>query len=126
MAALLLPVVDLLLLAAEHTLVVLVVVGLGVVSFDAIEQEVAVLLEEGVDGKRQVVEVGGESEGLREGARLEGTEGRREVGRPGGAGALQLVDEGGDQVRVVNLNGQLFEDILVTEIGLLQPAKGSV
>jgi hypothetical protein len=36
------------------------------------------------------------------------------------------VDEGGDQVRVVNLNGQLFEDILVTEVGFLQPARGSV
>lgn len=118
LAALLLPVVDLLLLTAEHTLVVLVVVGLSVVGLDAVEQEVAVLLEEGVDAERQVVEVGGEVGGLGEGARLESAEGGREVGRPGGAGALQLVNEGGDQVRVVDLNGQLFEDILVAEVGL--------
>lgn len=104
----------------------MVVVGLGVVCLDAVQEEVAVLLEEGVDAERQVVEVGGEGRGLGEGARLESTERGREVGRPGGAGALQLVDEGGDQVRVVDLNGQLFEDILVAKGGLLQPTKESV
>lgn len=121
MGALLLPVVDLLLLTAEHALVVLVVVDLGVVGFDAIQQEVTVLLEEGVDVERQIVKVGGESGGLGEGAGLESAERGRKVGGRGGIGTLQLVDERSDQVGVVNLNGQLLEDILVAEVGLLQP-----
>ena len=120
LGAFLFPVVDLLLLAAEHALVVLVVVDLCVVGLNAVQQEVAVLLEEGVDVERQVVEVGSESVGLGEGAGLESAERSRKVGGPGGVGALQLVDERGDQVGVVNLNGQLLEDILVAEVGLLQ------
>lgn len=122
LGALLLPVVDLLLLAAEHALIVLVVVDLGVVGLDAIQQEVAVLLEEGVDAERQVVKVGGESGGLGEGAGLESAERDREVGGRGG-GALQLVDERSDQVGVVDLDRQLLEDILVAEVGLLQPVE---
>jgi len=57
--ALLLPVVDFGLFTSERTLVVLEVVGLGVMSLDAVKEKVAVLLEEGVDVERQVVEVGG-------------------------------------------------------------------
>lgn len=49
LGTLLLPVVDLLLLATKHTLVVLVVVDLGIVRLDAVQQKVAVLLEEGVN-----------------------------------------------------------------------------
>lgn len=123
MGALLLPVVDLLLLTAEHTLVVLVVVDLGVVGLNAVQEEVAVLLEEGVDAERQVVKVGAESGGLGEGAGLESAERGGKVGGRGGGWGLQLVDERSDQVRVVDLDGQLLEDILVAEIGLLQPVE---
>lgn len=122
LSALLLPVVDLLLLAAKHTLVVLVVVGLGVVGLDAIKQEIAVLLEVGIDVERQVVQVGGEIGGFGVRAGLESGERGRKVGRTG-RGALQLVDEGGDQVRVVDLNGELVEDILVAEVGLLETVR---
>lgn len=125
LAALLLPVVDLLLLAAHNALVVLVVVDLGVVGLDAVEQQIAVLLQGRVDAERQVVEVGGEDGGFGEGARLQGGERGREFSR-GRGWALQLVDERGDQVRVVDLNGQLIEDILVAEVGLLQPRRKTV
>ena len=79
LGALRLPVVDLLLLAAEHTLVVLVVVDLGVVGLDAVQKEIAVLLQERVDAERHVFKVGGEGGGLVEGAGLEGGQGRREL-----------------------------------------------
>lgn len=120
LGALLLPVVDLLLLAAQDTLVVLVVVHLGVVGLDAVQEKVAVLLEEGVDAERQVVEVGGEDGRLREGAGLKGAERGGKVGGSRGLGGLQLVDEGGDQVRVVDLDGKLVENVLVAEGRLLQ------
>ena len=120
LSALLLPVVDLLLLATKHTLVVLVVVGLSVVSLDAVEQEIAVLLEVRIDVERQVIQVGGERGGFGVRAGLEGGERGRKVGRTG-RGALQLVDERGDQVRVVDLDGELVENILVAEVGLLEP-----
>jgi hypothetical protein len=123
LGALLLPVVDLLLLTAEHALVVLVVVDLSVVGLDAIQQEVAVLLQEGIDAERQVVKVGGESGGLGEGAGLESAERGREFGGRRRGGALQLVDERSDQVGVVDLDGQLLENILVAEVGLLQPVE---
>lgn len=119
LGALLLPVVDLLLLTAEHTLVVLVVVGLGVVGLDAVQEEIAVLLQVGIDVERQVVEVGGENGGFRVRAGLEGGERGGKVGR-GSGGGLQLVDEGGDQVRVVDLDGELIKDVLVADGGLLE------
>lgn len=62
--ALLLPVADLGLFTGKRTLVVLEVVGLGVVGLDAVEEKVAVLLQEGVNVERQVVEVGGENGGF--------------------------------------------------------------
>jgi hypothetical protein len=119
LGALLLPVVDLLLLTAKHTLVVLVVVGLGVVGLDAVQEEVAVLLQVRVDVERQVIEVGGEDGRFGVGAGLEGGERGGKVGR-GSGGGLQLVDEGGDQVRVVDLDGELVKDVLVAEGGLLE------
>lgn len=79
LCALGLPGVDLLLLAAEHTLVVLVVVDLGVVGLDAVQKEIAVLLQEGIDAEGQVVEVGGEGGGFAEGAGLEGSQGGGEL-----------------------------------------------
>lgn len=55
--ALLLPRGDLLLLACEGALIVLVVVELGVVGLDAVEEEVAGLFKEGVDTEVEGVEV---------------------------------------------------------------------
>lgn len=49
---------DLGLLTRERTLVVLVVVDLGVVSLDALKQQIASLLEEGVDGEIERIVVG--------------------------------------------------------------------
>lgn len=126
LAALLLPVVDLLLLTAHHALVVLEVVDFGVMRFDAVQQEVAVLLEERVNAERQVVKIRSKCGGFGEWAALEGAERGRKVGGARRVGALQLVDEGGKQVRVVDLHRQLVEDVLVAEVGLLQSENQSV
>lgn len=112
---------DLGLLTSKRTLIVLEVVGLGVVGLDAVQQKVAVLLEEGVDAERQVVEVGGQNAVLNEGALLQSSQRGGKVGRSGLAGALELVDESGDQMRVVNFNWKLNEDVLVSQRGLLKP-----
>jgi hypothetical protein len=58
--ALLLPSSDLSLLTSERALVVLVVVDLSVVVLDALEEQVARLLEEGVDREIERVVVGKE------------------------------------------------------------------
>lgn len=55
-----LPLCDLGLLAGKGSLVELEVVVFSVVSFDAFEEQVAVLLQEGVDAQRKAVEVGGQ------------------------------------------------------------------
>jgi hypothetical protein len=122
LCALLLPRVDLLLLATEHTLVVLVVVDLGVVGLDAVQEEIAVLLQEGIDAEGQVFEVGGKSGGFAEGTGLEGSQGGGKLSRSRRGRALQLVNEGGDQVGVVELDGQFLEDVGVAQVGLLQTA----
>lgn len=57
---------------------------------------------------------------LGEGAGLESAEGGRQIGRGRRSGGLQLVDIGSDQVRVVNLDGQLLKDVLVAKGRLLQ------
>jgi len=56
--ALLLPCCDFGLLARETALIVLVVVEFGMVGFDGVEEEIAGLFEEGVDGEVEGVEVG--------------------------------------------------------------------
>ena len=119
--ALLLPVVDLGLFTGERTLVVLEVVGLGVVSLDAVKEKIAVLLQDGVNVERQVVEVGGENGGLSERAGFQSGQRWGEIRGSRGAGGLELVDERGDQVRVVDLDRQFNEDVLVSQVGLLQP-----
>ena len=119
--ALLLPAVDLGLLTGERTLVVLEVVGLGVVSLNAVEEKVAVLLQEGVSIKRQVVEVGSEDGGFGKRAGFQGGQGRGEVRRTHWAGGLELVDVRGDQVRVVDFDGKFDKDVLVSQVGFLQP-----
>lgn len=122
LCALRLPGVDLLLLAAEHTLVVLVVVDLGVVGLDAVQEEIAVLLQEGIDAEGQVVEVGGKGGVFAEGAGLKGSQGGRELSGSCGNRALQLVNESSDQVGVVELDGQFLEDVGVAQVGLLEAA----
>lgn len=117
---------DLGLLTSKRTLIVLEVVGLGVVGLDAVQQKVAVLLEEGVDAERQVVEVGGQNAVLNEGALLQSSQRGGKVGRSGLAGALELVDESGDQMRVVNFNWKLNEDVLVSQRGLLKLLRGEL
>lgn len=119
--ALLLPVVDLGLFTSERTLVVLEVVGLGVVSLDAVKEKLAVLLEEGVDIERQVVEVGGKDGRLGVRAGFQGGQRWGEVRRARGVGGLELVNERGDQVGVVDFDRQFNEDVLVSQVGLLQP-----
>ena len=118
--ALLLPVVDLGLLPGKRTLVVLEVVGFGVVGLDAVEEKVAVLFQERVSVECQVVEVRREHGGFGEWA---GFQGRQRGGKVSGGrrvGGLQLVDVRGDQVRVVDFNGEFVKDILVSQVGFLQ------
>lgn len=71
------------------------VVEFGVVGFDALEQEIARLFEEGIDGEVEAVEIGVERELL--GERRVGERGKvggeGEFGR-GGLGG-ELVEEGG-------------------------------
>ena len=98
----------------------MVVVKLGVVSLYAVEQQVAGLLEEGVDGKVERVEVRGQREGGERGVLFEGGKASREVERLGRGSGGQLVQERGEEVRVVDDDGKLGEDVLVAEAALLQ------
>jgi hypothetical protein len=113
--ALLLPRGDLLLFAAEGALPVLEVVLLRLVVLDRVEHQVAALLQERVDAEVQGVEVG------REGVRADvGV--ARELGERGGEvegglcgwGLGDLVEE----VGVVHSDGELEEDVLVSEFRL--------
>jgi hypothetical protein len=120
--ALLLPCGDLGLLTSERALVVLVVVELGVVVLDALEEQVARLLEEGVDGKIERVVVGVER---RLGSVLvleQGSKVRRERELLLGSLCRQLVEEGGEEVRVANGDGELDEDVRVPKTALLEAA----
>lgn len=118
--ALLLPRGDLLLLTAEGTLPVLEVVLLGLVVLDRIQHQVAALLEERVDAEVEGIKVGSEGVGAdvgvarklcERGGEVEGGLRRRCLGN--------LVEEAGEEVRVVDLDRQLDEDILVSEFRLL-------
>lgn len=112
--ALLLPRRDLGLLARQRPLVVLVVVDLGVVRLDAVEQEVARLLEERVDAEVQRVVVGVERRLGDCVGGFEGGEGRGKRGLGRGDGLGELVEEGCDEVGVVDGEGELDEDVLVS------------
>lgn len=124
--ALLLPGCDLGLLTCERALVVLVVVELGVVVLDALEEQVACLLEERVDGEVERVVVGVER-GLGgvlvlvQGRQARG-EGELLLGRLCG----QLVEERGEEVRVADGDGELDEDVRVPEAALLEAALVSI
>jgi hypothetical protein len=113
-----LPLCDLGLLTGELSLVVLEVVEVGVVRLNALEEEIAGLLEEGVDRKVEVVD-------RRVQRRLESV--AVEViercglldGTLNGSGG-DLVEESCEEVRVVDVDRDLNEDILEAELGLLQ------
>lgn len=91
------------------------------VGLDAVEEKVAVLLEEGIDAEGQVVEVGRQHGVLDEWAGFQSGQRRREIGGGRLAGALKLVEERGDQVRVVDFHGEFNEDVLESQVGLLEP-----
>lgn len=120
--ALRLPCRDLGLLTRERALVVLVVVELRVVVLDALEEQVACLLEERVDGEVERVVVGVQR-GLR---RVLVLEQRRQVRGEGelllGCLCGQLVEEGGEEVRVADGDGELDKDVRVPEAALLEAA----
>src|SRR5699024_10493218 len=90
--ALLLTVVDFGLFTSERALVVLEVVGFGVVSLDAVEEKIAVFLQDRVNVKRQAVEVGGENGGLSERAGFQSGQRWGEFRGSRGFGGLELVD----------------------------------
>lgn len=120
---LLLPSLDLRLLAAQRSLVVRRVVLFLVVRFDGVEKEVGGLLQEWIDGEIQSVVVWCERVGRETGLGVvtELSEGCWEVGSLllrwwGG----KLVQERGEEVGVVDRDGELDEDILVAQVALLQ------
>ena len=108
-----LPGANLGLLAGQRSLVVLEVIVLGVMSFDCLEKQVTVLLEEGVDVEGEVVEIRGEDGRGRKGAGGQGGQGWGKVEFFGGRWRWELVKVGCEEVGVVDLNGEFNEDILV-------------
>lgn len=119
--ALLLPLGDLGLLALKRALIVLVVVELGVVVLYAVEEQVAGLLEERVDGEVEGIEVWCEGRGseLRVAVKRSQAPGEGELGVLGRGGG-ELVEERGEEVRVVDADRKLSEDVLVAKAALLQ------
>lgn len=113
-----LPLCDLGLLTAELSLVELEVVEVGVVRLDALEQKVAGLLEEGVDGEVEVIDRGVQRR--LEGVAVEVSQrcGLLDITLNGSGG--NLVEEGCEEVRVVDADRDLGEDVLEGELGLLQ------
>ena len=119
--ALRLPLGNLELLARKLALVVLVVVEIGVMGLDAVEEQVACLLEEGVD--RQV-------QGIKR--RVRGDLGRVpanvvERGRQGKLRVLgrgrDLVDKRREEVGIVDDDGDFGENILEGELRFLESAR---
>lgn len=93
------------------------------VGLDAVQEQVAVLLQERVDAQSQVVEVGAQRSGRRQRSSLQSSERWREVQRLRGRRRRQLVEEGGEEVRVVDGHGEFNEDLLVGQVRLLEPIK---
>lgn len=99
-------------------LVELVVVDLVVVRVNALQEQVARLLEERVNREVEVVDRRVQGLPRRVVAQLAN---RRRVLERVGLGRLgDLVKEGCEEVRVVDGDGELLEDILERELGLLQ------
>lgn len=105
-------------LAPQLALVELEVVEVGVVGLDRLEQQVARLLEVGVDGELERVE--GRVDGRLDRIREEVVEGERGLLGVADGARGDLVEEGGEEVRVVDDYGVLDEDLLEGELGLLE------
>jgi len=113
-----LPLSNLGLLTSELSLVELEVVEVGVVGLDAVEEEVAGLLKERIDGNIEVVERRVER-GV-DGVLEEIVERRGRLrGIPDG-GRGNLVEEGGEKVRVMDDDRELDHDVLEGKLGLLE------
>lgn len=99
----------------------MVVVELGVVVLYAVEKEIARLFEEWIDGKVERFEVWCKRHVGELRIDVESSEARRELelGMLWGCGR-QLVEERGEEVRVVNADWQLGEDVLVAKTTLLE------
>jgi len=105
----------------------LVIVQLGVVVLYAVKEEVARLLQEGVDGKIKRLKVGsqGHSGELRIGAKSGQARGEVELGLLRGR-CRELMEVRSEQMRVVHNHGQFGEDVLVAKTALLKAVSGSV
>ena len=107
--ALRLPLLDLGLFAGQGAGVVGEVVGLDMVGFNGVEEVVAGLGQEGVDGEIEEGEIGGEGVGGGDGVAFNGGERARWLGHDARAEELgYLVQERCDAVRVVDCDGELL------------------
>lgn len=118
--ALLLPGGNLSLLTSEGSLVVLVVVDLRVMILYALKEQVASLLKEGIDGEIKRLVVREEGRLWDVGILLQGSQVGRELELLLWCTRRQLVQERGEEMGVVNGNGELDQDIVVAETALLQ------
>ncbi len=118
-----LPLCNLELLAGQLPLVVLVVVEVRVVGFDAVEQQIARLLEEGVN--REVQRVEGWVRGQLGLVAPDVVEGGREGDLRGLGGRRNLVQEGREEVRVMDQDRDLDDDVPEGQLGFLQAVCGS-
>lgn len=113
-----LPLCNLELLASQLALVILVVVEVRVVGFDALEQQIASLLEEGIN--REVQGVEGWVRGQLGLVAPDVVEGGREGNLRGLGGRRNLVQEGSEEVRVMNQDRDLDDDVPEGQLGFLQ------
>jgi hypothetical protein len=97
-----------------------------VVVLDALEEQVARLLEEGVDGQVERIVVGEEGRERRVGVLLQGREVGREVELLLGCLRGQLVEKRCEEMRVADCDGKLDQNILVPEHALLEAALVSI
>lgn len=118
--ALLLPGGNLSLLTSKGSLVVLVVVDLRVVVLYALKEQVASLLEERINGKIKRVVVREEGWLGDVGVLLQGSQVGWELELLLWCTRRQLVQERGEEMRVVNSDGKLDQDVVVAETTLLQ------
>ena len=108
------------LLTSEGSLVVLVVVDLRVVILYALKEQVASLLEERIYGEIKRVVVWKEGRLGNVGILLQGSQVGRELELLLWRTRRQLVQEGSEEMRVVNSDRELDQDIVVAETALLQ------
>ena len=92
------------------------------VVLDALEEQVARLLEKGIDGEVERVVVGAERRLRRVLVLKQGRQVRRESELLLGCLCGQLVKKRGEEVRVANGDGELDEDVRVPEAALLEAA----